>query len=155
MKAEPNEMKDKLRIRKMLASDAEELAKIEKEAFSMPWSKKAISELADIQYGIYLTAEYEGSPVGLAGLKNAAGEGEIDKVMVKKDLRRMGIADALLSELIRTGDAEGISAYTLEVRVSNAPAIGLYEKHGFVSEGVRPGFYDAPKEDALIMWKRN
>ena len=39
----------------------------------------------------------------------------------------------------------------LEVRVSNAPAIALYEKLGFSPLGVRPGFYEAPREDALIM----
>ena len=48
----------------------------------------------------------------------------------------------------------GITAYTLEVRVSNAPAIRLYEKFGFVSEGIRPGFYEKPTEDAMIMWRR-
>ena len=48
----------------------------------------------------------------------------------------------------------GIVNYTLEVRVSNAPAIRLYESLGFESAGIRPGFYDKPKEDAMIMWKR-
>ncbi len=45
-------------------------------------------------------------------------------------------------------------AFTLEVRVSNVPAIRLYESLGFVSEGIRKHFYEKPVEDALIMWKR-
>jgi hydroxylamine reductase (hybrid-cluster protein) len=60
----------------------------------------------------------------------------------------------MLEELLRLGAERGITAYTLEVRVSNAPAIRLYEKFGFVSEGIRPGFYEKPTEDAMIMWRR-
>ena len=60
----------------------------------------------------------------------------------------------MLEELLRLGNERGITAYTLEVRVSNAPAIHLYEKFGFVSEGIRPKFYEKPTEDAMIMWRR-
>ena len=81
-------------------------------------------------------------------------EGDIDKVVVDEKLRGQGIADKLMLELFAKGTARGVEAYTLEVRVGNIPAIRLYEKHGFVSEGVRPKFYEAPVEDALIMWKR-
>ena len=59
-----------------------------------------------------------------------------------------------MSRLLEEGKARGIRAFTLEVRVENAGAIQLYEELGFRSEGVRKGFYDLPKEDALIMWKR-
>ena len=59
-----------------------------------------------------------------------------------------------MAELIAGGQKEGIEAFTLEVRVSNAPAIHLYKKFGFVSEGIRPGFYEKPAEDADIMWLR-
>ena len=48
----------------------------------------------------------------------------------------------------------GMGDCTLEVRVSNQPAIRLYEILGFKGEGVRPDFYEKPREDALIMWKR-
>ena len=44
---------------------------------------------------------------------------------------------------------------TLEVRVSNIPAINLYEKFGFKSLGVRKGYYQNNNEDALIMWTEN
>ena len=59
-----------------------------------------------------------------------------------------------MSALMAAGEACGIKEYTLEVRVSNAGAIHVYEAHGFVGEGIRPGFYRMPTEDALIMWKR-
>lgn len=48
-----------------------------------------------------------------------------------------------------------MNAFTLEVRVGNQAAIHIYEKLGFRSEGVRKGFYEKPKEDALIMWRRD
>jgi ribosomal-protein-alanine N-acetyltransferase len=56
--------------------------------------------------------------------------------------------------MMKEGQKEGLTAYTLEVRVSNTQAIHVYEKLGFVSEGIRPGFYEKPAEDAMIMWKR-
>ena len=55
---------------------------------------------------------------------------------------------------MQEGNREGVSAYTLEVRISNEAAIHMYEKLGFVSEGIRPNFYEKPTEDAMIMWKR-
>lgn len=60
----------------------------------------------------------------------------------------------MLQHLMQEGDKEGLTAYTLEVRVSNEAAIHVYEKLGFVSAGIRPGFYEKPAEDALILWKR-
>ena len=56
--------------------------------------------------------------------------------------------------MLKEAPEHGIGDCTLEVRVSNAPAICLYESLGFRGEGVRPNFYEKPKEDALIMWKR-
>lgn len=93
-------------------------------------------------------------PVGIAGMVILAGEGDIDKVMVAPDMRRRGIADQLLEALLQRGREQGVTAFTLEVRRSNEAAIMLYKKHGFQQEGVRPGFYEKPAEDALILWKR-
>ena len=59
----------------------------------------------------------------------------------------------MLQELFVVGESIGVENFTLEVRVSNAPAIHIYEKLGFVSAGVRPRFYEKPVEDAMIMWK--
>ena len=60
----------------------------------------------------------------------------------------------MLQELIAIGKNDGLSQYTLEVRVSNKKAIRLYEKLGFEEEGIRKEFYDKPVEDASIMWLR-
>ena len=92
--------------------------------------------------------------VGFAGFADICKEGNIDNVVVAKEYRRQGIARRLLQELIASGEDICVQTFTLEVRVSNQSAISLYESMGFVSEGIRPGFYDQPKEDAMIMWLR-
>jgi ribosomal-protein-alanine N-acetyltransferase len=75
-------------------------------------------------------------------------------VVVAERYRNRGVAQAMLGELIARGESDQVEAFTLEVRVSNAPAIHIYEKLGFVCEGIRPGFYEKPREDAMIMWRR-
>ena len=69
---------------------------------------------------------------------------------VEEAARRHGVGDALLDVFCRFGQAH-LSFLTLEVRASNAPAIGLYEKYGFQRAGLRPGYYQQPREDAVIM----
>ena len=71
-----------------------------------------------------------------------------------RDFEEVLTAASVLSALLRLGEERyGITAYTLEVRSRNIPARRLYEKNGFVSRGVRPGFYQKPEDDAVIMWR--
>ena len=73
-----------------------------------------------------------------------------DDVAVEPDARRHGVASALLDVFCRFG-AANLAFLTLEVRASNAPAIALYEKHGFAQAGLRKNYYEKPREDAVIM----
>ena len=147
-------MSDKLIIRKLTEEDVEPLSAIESASFSMPWSAEDFAALLTRDYCVYYVAEVDGEVAGCCGMTNICNEGNIDNVVVAKRARGQGIATAMLERLLEEGDALGVTAYTLEVRVSNAPAIHVYEKLGFVSEGIRPGFYEKPVEDACIMWKR-
>ena len=88
--------------------------------------------------------------MGYAGMHIAADEGFLDNVAVAPASRRGGVASALLDVLLAEGRARGLSRLTLEVRPSNAAALALYEKKGFTCDGVRPGFYRDPAEDAAI-----
>ncbi|MCR4618871.1 MAG: ribosomal protein S18-alanine N-acetyltransferase [Lachnospiraceae bacterium] len=142
-------------IRKLKEDDVKTLAMIEQESFSRPWSEEDFKELLFLDYARYLVAELDGEVVGSAGMRVVCGEGDIDNVVVSKKHRGKGIAKELVSELVRLGEAEGIKEFTLEVRVGNAAAIHVYETCGFKGEGVRPSFYEAPTEDALIMWRRD
>lgn len=140
--------------RRMTPQDVPWISKLEEETFSMPWSPESFLEMIGKEDVRYYVAEEEGQILGGCGVWMIAGEGNITNVVVAPAARNRGIATAMLRHLIQEGDREGLTAYTLEVRVSNAAAIHVYEKLGFVSAGVRPGFYEKPPEDALIFWKR-
>lgn len=141
-------------IRDMELRDVEPVSKLEEEAFSMPWSPKDFIQMIHNDNAIYVVADEDGMIVGACGVRNIAGDGEITNVVVKAEQRRKGIAHLMLTELLYRGDKMGIQAFTLEVRKSNVSAITLYENFGFLNEGIRKEFYDFPKEDAYIMWKR-
>jgi ribosomal-protein-alanine N-acetyltransferase len=110
--------------------------------------------MVEADYAYYFVAECEGEIAGCCGIRNIAGEGEITNVVVAAKHRRCGIGRMLMEYMLNKTKEVGIGDCTLEVRVSNLPAISLYESLGFKGEGIRPGFYEKPVEDALIMWKR-
>lgn len=140
--------------REMTAEDVPFISRLEEETFSMPWSAASFLQMIEKEDARYYVAEEDGRLLGGCGLLMIAGEGNITNVVVVPEARRRRVATGMLAHLLAAGDAEGLKAYTLEVRVSNTAAIGLYEKLGFVSEGIRPHFYEKPTEDAMIMWKR-
>ena len=143
-----------IQIRRMTVEDAEDVSVLEKEAFSMPWSKDAFISTIQSKDAFYVVAESGGEIVGCCGVINACGDGDVSNVSVRGDLRGKGIGKAMVSTLLLWAETIGVENFTLEVRTGNANAIRLYESLGFIGEGVRPNFYDKPKEDALIMWKR-
>lgn len=140
--------------RRLRAEDVPAVSRLEKETFSMPWSAESFLSMLEKEDTAYFVAEEDGQILGGCGLFLIAGEGNITNVAVAPEARRRGVATGLLTCLMNEGDRAGLTAYTLEVRVSNEAAIALYEKLGFVSEGIRPDFYEKPREDAMIMWKR-
>lgn len=160
---------ERIRIRPMTLDDLQGVLTVEEACFSEPWSEQVYRATLLLDYTAYFVAEItqEGlSPlfekaglsgsriVGTIGLKNIAGEGEVTNVAVLPSWRGQGIGGRLMERLLADGKNEGIEAFTLEVRAGNLPAIRLYESFGFAAEGRRPGFYEKPKEDALIYWKR-
>lgn len=140
-------------IHKLTDQDVEPVSRIEAASFSMPWRPEDFADLVNAPDTLYLVAEADGQTAGCCGVTNISGEGNINNVVVAEKYRGKGIAQAMLQELLRLGRQMGVCDFTLEVRVSNAPAIHVYEKLGFESAGIRPGFYDKPKEDAMIMWR--
>ena len=132
-------------------SHIKEIAQIEKECFSEPWSEASFEEeLYNPLCSIIVAQRPDGAVLGYAGLHAIMDEGYIDNVAVREDYRGQGIADDLLGAFIRFGQAN-LAFLTLEVRPSNAPAIQLYYKHGFVQVGRRKDYYQHPREDAIIM----
>lgn len=147
----------KMKLRKMTLDDVPVVAEMEKTIFSDPWSEKVYGETLKIEGVEYIVAELNNTPeeiIGACGIRNIAGDGEITNVMVRPEYRGNKVATAMLTKLLEDGIEMGVCDFTLEVRKSNVSAIHLYEKLGFSVEGVRKNFYNHPREDALIMWKR-
>lgn len=143
----------KFRIVPMEAGHIPALAEIERLCFSTPWLPRMLEEELHNPAAVFRVALAGGVPAGYAGMTHVCGEGYIDNVAVHPDYRRLGVASALLCGLDGYARTHGFSLLTLEVRVSNFPAVRVYERAGFARQGVRPGFYDRPREDAIIMTK--
>ncbi len=140
-------------IENMLASHVSPIAQLEKVCFSDPWSEEAIlPELAN-PLSLWLVAIDGDRLVGYVGSQSVLGETDMMNIAVAPEYRRKGIAEKLIAALIDKLTEQGNHCLTLEVRISNAPAIALYEKMGFVQVGRRPNYYRNPKEDALILRK--
>lgn len=143
-----------LQIVDLCREDLDQVSKIEAECFSMPWSRKSLEEVLDNPWAFYVTAKEEGNIVGYCGAYVILDEGDINQVAVVPAYRGQGVGRRMMQVLLKRLKQAGARAVTLEVRVSNEPAIALYEALGFQTEGIRKCFYEKPVEDALIMWKR-
>ena len=89
--------------------------------------------------------------VGYAGMWLVIDEAHITTIAVREGSRGKGLGELLLTSLIEAAAEMGADRLTLEVRVSNEPAQGLYEKYGFERQGVRARYYSDNNEDAYIM----
>ena len=130
-----------------------DIAKLEKECFSTPWSEQTIEDAFKTGTRFFV-AQKNNSVLGYVGISAILDEGYITNVAVFPEARQQGVASALLNSLFEFAKENGLSFISLEVRESNNPAISLYNKFGFKTEGKRKNFYSAPQEDALIMTKR-
>lgn len=138
----------------MKAEDVPEISRLEQEAFSMPWSEEDFEGMIRSENARYYVAEKDGVILGGCGLYIVLEEGSITNVVIRREARNQGVGTELMRHMMEMCGRDGVKAFTLEVRVSNKAAIHMYEKVGFISEGIRPGFYEKPVEDAMIMWKR-
>lgn len=136
-------------IEKFSKEHLDDVYKIECACFSHPWGKADLENQLGLGTSHFVVALDGETAVGYMGLQIFCGEGYVTNVAVLPEYRRQGIAQKLiLKELENEMDF-----ITLEVRKSNAPAINLYQKMGFENVGIRPHFYNAPDEDAVIMTK--
>lgn len=142
-----------LKIEKMQLCDIAEIALLEKECFSAPWSENALSDELENELARFFVARYENKFAGYIGAFNVFGEVSITNVAVAENMRKKGVATALLEKLEETARLENADFITLEVRASNEKAINLYKKNGFQRVGERKDFYSNPKENAILMTK--
>src|SRR6478752_7286117 len=127
--------------------------RIEAQVYPTPWTHGLfVSELALRSSRVYVVARVGREIVGYAGLMMSLADGHVTTIAVDPDWQRQGVATRLLLALAREAIARGATALTLEVRLSHRGAQQLYQRFGFVSVGVRKGYYADTGEDALIMW---
>lgn len=138
-------------IIRMNSAHVSQVAVIEKQVFSVPWSARAFEEAIDGNCTLFFVAVVGEKVVGYCGIYLAADEGEITKVAVIPEYRQNQIAWRLLQEMMGQAADKGARQFFLEVRSSNIPAVRLYEKAGFQTAGRRKNYYQYPTEDALVM----
>ena len=129
----------------------DEIDIIEKSAFKDPWSKSSYEGEIFNEHAHYKVITVENEVVAYGGFHKIFDEAHITNIAVKESFRNRGFGIMLMEALIEEAKELEIFSMTLEVRVSNANALKLYEKMGFKSAGVRPRYY-GDGEDAFIMW---
>lgn len=143
-------------IKPMQKEDIDFVLDIEKNAFGEHhWSKSSFFDELSNNLANYFCILSNNNIIGYAGFWHIIDEAHITTIAIKKDFRRQKFGEFLLSHIIEECLKKDIKYITLEVRVSNIPAIKLYEKYGFKSLGTRKNYYQDNNEDALIMWTEN
>lgn len=140
-------------VRPMVGDDLDAVSSIDEMVFVKPWSTDFFrDQVIGAEGRFHVVAEAGGDVVGHAGLIVVADEGHVATVAVHPSCQGSGVGSLLLGELCRRAVGLGLVALTLEVRVSNLAARGLYGRFGFAPSGVRPAYYSDNSEDALVMW---
>ncbi len=145
---------DRLRVRSGLPEDVLAPAAVERAAAHNPWSLSQFvsSSLRTNKHSQVLLASAD-ELVGFLVYQRIRGEATLINIAVLPDYQGLGGAALLLAALLNGLETVGVRRCLLEVRRSNAPAIALYRRHGFVDDGVRSNYYPTAdgREDALLM----
>lgn len=142
-----------MEIVRMSISDVPAVAELERKCFSDPWSERSVAAELENPLSLWLVALLGRTVVGYVGAQSVMEQADMMNIAVNPDYRRQGIAESLIERLVAELKDKQVSSLTLEVRASNAPAIALYRKLGFIQVGKRPNYYRNPREDALILRK--
>lgn len=140
-------------VRTVLPEDIGTIARIESETFSEPWSESALALLLTEEYPGFAVSDAEGEVLGYISSQRVLDELQIINLAVREPFRGRGYGRLLVDAAEEYCRKSGIVSVSLEVRVSNASAIALYERCGYISAGIRRGFYRNPREDAAVMIK--
>lgn len=144
-------MKQSIIICPMHEENLEQIAQIEQQCFSTPWSKKNFEETLAYTSYKFLVAKSGEEVVGYIGLLMTGTEADITNVAVASSEQKKGIGSKLVSAVLEEAKALGVDTIFLEVRESNEKAMKLYKKFNFLPISVRKNYYQNPLEDAIIM----
>jgi len=153
VRAEPIPDELEVRIVAMRRRHLRAVLRIESQVYPRPWSLALfMSELGLRSSRCYVVARVGGSVVGYAGLMLTGDDAHVTTIAVDPAWHRHKIGTRLLAFLAHESLRRGARNLTLEVRVSNEPAQGMYRQFGFKPAGIRKGYYQETNEDALVMW---
>jgi ribosomal-protein-alanine N-acetyltransferase len=138
------------RFRPMVEDDVPAVLTLEHSAFSVPWTRQMLRDELAARGRTYLILDGETGIAAYGGFMIVGTDAHIMTMAVDEPHRRQGIGTSLLLALIDAALAAGAEHLTLELRVSNEAALGLYERFGFAPVGIWPSYY--LDEDALVMW---
>lgn len=141
-------------LREMLVEDLDKVMEIEEDLFAVPWTKEGYFTFLTRKDAMFLVVEEKGEILGYCGLLMVMDEGDVTNVAVRRDRQREGIGNFLMESMLRLAYEQGIRTVHLEVRAGNSVAVRLYERLGFVKDGIRKGYYTDPVEDAVLMTRR-
>jgi ribosomal-protein-alanine N-acetyltransferase len=147
---DPSDVTQEVGVRRLAYSDLPAVISIERRSFPTPWSLAMFVLELSKPSGICLAATGGDELLGYVVCSRYDQVWHLMNIAVSPERRSGGVAGQLMRHLIE--EAQGKLPFTLEVRVSNQRAIGMYERFGFRSAGVRPRYYHDNGEDALIMW---
>ncbi|MEY4527434.1 MAG: Ribosomal-protein-alanine N-acetyltransferase [Nitrospirota bacterium] len=148
-----------IRIVPATLADLPDLLRLEEACFSAPWTRKMLeAELTGNQFAHFLVAREpakaattDGAIVGSLCFWIVFEEVRLMNLAVAEQMRRRGIAAALVEAALRAGVTQAATRAVLEVRASNHAALALYRRFGFAQVSVRPAYYSNPVEDAVLM----
>ena len=144
----------KVELRRIQVHDLDAVDDIERASYPTPWSRSMFAAELQKPGSLSLGAYREsGELVGYLIVSRYLDVWHVMNIAVAPEYRRRGIGKELLEWLFGVTVGDPRRGYTLEVRVSNADAIRLYERLGFEARGIRRGYYTDNREDALIMWR--
>jgi ribosomal-protein-alanine N-acetyltransferase len=135
----------------MTTADIENVIAIERASFQFPWSTRFFLDELQVDCARSILAEVEGRIVGYVLFWFLPKEVDIHNIAVHPNFRRQGIGRLLLEQVVAAARRQDRVRVTLDVRFSNAPAQNLYRSFGFVTRGVRKGYYSDNGEDAVVM----
>ena len=140
-------------IRLMEERDLDAIMEVEKQCFTLPWSREAFyNELHQNRFAHYLILEEDDNVIGYCGAWLVVDEAHITNIAVLPAYQGRGLGKVLLTSMMEECKLRAIERMTLEVRESNLVAQSLYRKLGFVEGAIRKNYYSDNQEDAIVMW---
>ncbi|HVM40937.1 MAG TPA: ribosomal protein S18-alanine N-acetyltransferase [Acidimicrobiia bacterium] len=153
MAANPDQQGLDITVGPMQRRHLKSVVRIEGEVYPRPWSMSLfLSELALSSSRAYFVAKSGRHVVGYGGVMMSGDDGHITTIAVDPDWQGQAVGTRLLLGLVREAIRRGATSLTLEVRVHNKVAQGLYRTFGFMPVGIRRNYYQETNEDALVMW---